>query len=446
MNRLYQKSTKKPSPDAPVGRMHPVLNDVVTTRQAASQLVQLASRHGQFFLPMTKLMEQARVSVTDVIAQLGTVLVEFLLDVSATEVAGLPHQGKCTGSGVTRHGHQRGIVTLADRKITVNKPRLRRSGGGPNAEVEIPIYTAMQNGSELQEHILEATMRGVTTRNYAHILPEACVAVGISKSSVSRKFIQASEQECRALLCRSLGGKQFPVIFIDGIGFGGHHVIAAVGIDHEGKKQILGLREGETENATVVRDLLEDIISRGLSTGVKRLFVIDGSKALRAAIREVFGTEAAVQRCRVHKMRNVLDHLPKEDRGRAKTAMQAAFRVGYKEGKRKLLKLADQFESEHPSAAASVREGLAELFTVQELGVPKSLAKCLVNTNIIESANSGVRTRTNRVVDWQDGAMAIRWAAAAFGAAESAFRRVSGHGEIGSLISALEKDRAAEAA
>jgi putative transposase len=287
-------------------------------------------------------------------------------------------------------------------------------------------------------------MRGVTTRNYAEILPEACDAVGISKSSVSRQFVMASEQQCRALLCRSLDGKQFPIIFIDGISFGSHHVIAAVGIDHEGKKQILGLRAGETENATVVKDLLGDMISRGLPTGVKRLFVIDGSKALRSAISEVFGADAAVQRCRVHKMRNVLDKLPKDDRDRAKTAMRAAFRLGGKEGKRKLLKLAEQFESDHPHAAASLREGLDELFTVQGLRVPKTLARCLVNTNIIESANSGVRTRTNRVVDWQDGAMAIRWAATAFGATESSFRRVAGYSEIGSLIRALEKDHVAE--
>jgi putative transposase len=428
MSRSYQKSTKKSSPD------------VETTRQAASQLVQLVSSHGQLLVPMVRLLEQAQVTVGNVMTELGRAMLEAVLEVSAAEVAGSPHQGKRTSSDVTRHGRQSGVVTLTDRKITVNKPRLRRRSGGANAEVPIPAYAAMQNGNALQEQIFAAMMHGVTTRNYSQILPDACEAVGISKSSVSRQFVLASEQECASLLSRPLSDRCYPIIYIDGINFGDHHVIAAVGVDTDGNKQVLGLREGATENATVVKDLLQDMIDRGLSTGVKRLFVIDGSKALRSAISAVFGKEAAVQRCRVHKIRNVLDYLPKDDRDYARNAMRAAFRLSYKEGKKKLLKLVGQYDSDYPDAANSLREGLEELFTVQRLGVPKALARCLVSTNIIESANSVVRTGTNRVTDLQDGAMVMRWAASAFSASEACFRRVSGCCEIGSLVSALEND------
>lgn len=411
---------------------------VATKRQVARQLVKLTSSHGDIVLPIVRLIEQSQLLVSDVIADLGRATLEAVLEVSAAQVAGAIHQGKRTSSEIVRHGSQAGSVVLADRKMAVTKPRLRRRGGGNDAEVEIPAYSAMQNGSALQAHVLNAMMRGVTTRNLAQIVPNACEAAGISRSSVSRRFVAASEQECTELLSRSFEGLHIPIIYIDGINFGEHHVIGAVGIDHHGNKHILGIREGATENATVVADLLQDMVQRGIAAGVKRLFIIDGSKALRAAIAAVFGKEAVVQRCRVHKVRNVLDYLPKDRREQAKNAMQAAFRLGHEAGKRKLLKLAESYDQQYPSVANSLREGLDEMFTVSRLGVPDSLARSLVSTNIIESANSGVRTRTNRVSEWNGGAMVMRWAATAFLASEANFRKVSGYTEIGYLIRALE--------
>lgn len=434
MSKSYQK---------PASKSEPIL---ATKRQVANQLVRLVSSHGDIVLPMVKLIERSQLLVSDVITDLGRATLEAMLEISAAEAAGAPHQGKHTDSEIIRHGRQPGFVALADRKLPVTKPRLRNRRGGKNAEVEVPAYSAMQNGSAFQEQILKAMMRGVTTRNYSEILPDACEAVGISKSSVSRQFVAASEQECAALLGRRFDGLNIPVIYIDGINFGEHHVIAAVGIDHEGFKHILGLREGATENATVVADLLQDMVARGVSAGVRRLFVIDGSKALRSGINSVFGKEAAVQRCRVHKVRNVTDYLPQDRRDDAKRTMQAAFRMGYEAGKRKLIKLAELYDSEYPSAAASLREGLDELFTVSRLGVPSSLARCLVSTNIIESANSGVRTKTNRVSDWSDGVMVLRWAASAFAASEANFRRVSGYTELDCLTSALESELLGKAA
>ncbi len=413
---------------------------VATKRQVARQLVKLTSSHGDIVLPIVRLIEQSQLLVSDVITELGRATLEAVLEVSAAQVAGPVHQGKRTDTEIIRHGYQPGSVVLADRKMAVTKPRLRRRGGGGDAEVDIPAYSAMQNGTALQAHILNAMMRGVTTRNFSRIVPDACEASGISKSSVSRRFVAASEQQCHALLSRRFDGLQVPIIYIDGINFGDHHVIAAVGIDREGRKHVLGIREGATENATVVSDLLQDMVHRGVAAGVKRLFVIDGSKALRAAIAAVFGKEAAVQRCRVHKIRNVLDYLPKERREHAKNAMRAAFRFGHEAGKRKLLQLAESYDQEYPGAANSLREGIDEMFTVSRLGVPASLARSLLSTNIIESANSGVRTRTNRVSDWNGGTMVVRWAATAFLASEANFRKVSGYTEIEGLIRVLEMD------
>ena len=428
MSRSYQKSP---------GNSESI---VETTRQVTNQLARLTSGHGTIVLPLVKLIEKSQILVSDVIADLGRATLEAMLEISAAEAAGPLHQGKHTDSEIVRHGHQAGFVALADRKLPITKPRLRHRCGGKNAEVDVPAYSAMQNGSAFQAQVLNAMMRGVTTRNFSEILPDACKAVGISRSSVSRQFVLASEQECAELLARRFDGLQIPIIYIDGINFGEHHIIAAVGIDHEGKKHVLGLREGATESATVVADLLQDIVARGVAPGVRRLFVIDGSKALRSGITSVFGKEAAVQRCRVHKVRNVLDYLPKDRREEAKKTMQAVFRLGYEAGKRKLTKLAEFYDKEYPGAGASLREGLDELFTVSRLGVPTSLARCLVSTNIIESANSGVRTKTNRVSNWSNGAKVLRWSASAFVASEASFRRVSGYTEIECLITALASE------
>ncbi len=428
MSTSYQK---------PAGKSESVL---ATKHQVANQLARLTSSHGTIVLPLVKLIEKSQILVSDVIADLGKATLEAMLEISAAEAAGPLHQGKRTDSEIVRHGRQAGFVVLADRKLPVTRPRLRDRRGGKNAEVDVPAYSAMQNGSAFSAQVLNAMMRGVTTRNFSEILPDACAAVGISRSSVSRKFVLASEQECAALLARRFDDLQIAIIYIDGINFGEHHIIAAVGIDHEGKKQILGLREGATESATVVADLLQDMVARGVVPGVRRLFVIDGSKALRSGITAVFGKEAAVQRCRVHKVRNVLDYLPKDRREEAKRTMQAAFRVSYEAGKRKLNKLAEFYDKEYPGAGASLREGLDELFTISRLGVPSSLARCLVSTNIIESANSGVRTKTNRVSNWSNGANVLRWAASAFVASEASFRRVSGYTEIECLTTALASD------
>jgi putative transposase len=254
--------------------------------------------------------------------------------------------------------------------------------------------------------------------------------VGVSRSSVSRQMQEASEAELKELLERRFDPVKLLIIYIDGLQFGDHVLIGAVGVDEQGYKHVLAIREGATENATVAKELLEDLVARGVNPGQKRLFVIDGSKALRAAINAVFGSQHPVQRCRTHKLRNVLDHLPEDQKSPVRSALRAAWRLDAPTGMAKLKKLAEWLEREYPSAAASLREGLEECFTVNRLEIPASLHRCLTTTNLIESPQAGVRMRTRRVCRWRDGTMVKRWAAAAFLATEKNFRKIMGYRDL----------------
>jgi len=329
---------------------------------------------------------------------------------------------------------------LKERKLRVERPRLRKKGTGQDGEVPIPAYEAMRREEALGSRMLEILLRGVSTRQYRAVLPEMAETVGVSRSSVSREAMQASEEEFERLCERRLEGLALLILYLDGVIFGDHHVLVAVGVDAEGKKHVLGLAEGASENQVVAKGLLEDLVRRGLRTERKYLFVIDGSKALRAAIDAVFGAKNPVQRCRHHKMENVMGYLPEHLKEQTKAALRAAFRLPAKEGMARLEKQAEWLEQEYPSAAASLREGLAEMFTVNRLGLSPSLSRCLVSTNVIESPHSGVRLRTRKVCRWRDGKMVLRWAAAALLLTERNFRRIMGYRDLWMLQAALEEN------
>ena len=278
---------------------------------------------------------------------------------------------------------------------------------------------------------------GVSTRRYAQVLPEAAGTVGVSKSTVSRRFIQASAAQLATLNERSLADLAVLVIYIDGVVVDGHHIIAAVGVDEAGDKHMLGLALGASENAQVVKDLLRRLIERGLDASVSYLFVIDGSTALRSAIDEMFGQRAHVQRCRTHKLRNVLERLPKTEAAQTKAVMMAAYKLDPKQGVAKMNKQAQWLEREHPDAAASLREGLHETFTVNALGLPPSLTRCLCTTNIIENPNGIVRRTSRRVARYRDADMALRWTAAGFLEAQKSFRKIQGIKDLWILKTAL---------
>jgi transposase-like protein len=409
-------------------------------KASQQELAKFLSNNGQILLPMVNLVEQCRLACDDLIALAGRATLQAVLDLSAAEAAGgPPQQGKRRNSEVVFYGHQPGQVVLGDRQLEVNRPRLR-TRGRQSREVEVPAYAALQNQSTMQQRMLELLMQGVSTRNYKSVIPQMAETAGVSRSTVSRKAALAAEAEVEKLLARRFEDLDLLVIYIDGVVFGDYTLIGVVGVDAGGNKHVLGLREGATENSTVVTALLEEIVARGVDPKRKRLFVIDGSKALRAAINAVFGADQPVQRCRAHKLRNVLDHLPKEDRAQAKAVLRAAWKLEPKEGIKRVKKLAAWLDERYPSAAASLLEGLEECFTINRLGLPPSLMRCLATTNIIESPHAGVRIRTRRVTHWQDGKMVLRWMASAFLQTEKHFRKVMGHRELWILKAVLRDD------
>lgn len=361
-----------------------------------------------------------------------------MLELSARNVAGKKHPGH-EGPEIRWHGKQRGVVSLSERQLRVDKPRLRKKGQGRGGEVPIPAYEAMRSSERLSQRMWEILMAGLSTRKYEEVLPKMAETVGVSKSEVSRHFVEGSAEVLKQLMERRLDEWDILIVYVDGMVFGDYHAIAAIGVDSEGSKHVLGLREGASENKVVAKALLEDLVERGLNPDRRRLFVIDGSKALRQAIDAVFGSENLVQRCRKHKERNVLGYLPDELKPQVQSTLRAAWQLSPEKGKARLEKLAQWFEGEYPSAAESVREGLDEMFTINELGLPASLRRCLGSTNIIESSFSGARSRTRRVTHWQDGSMVLRWAASALLATEKNFRRVIGYESLPILEAKLEE-------
>lgn len=407
-----------------------------TDRRAIAEFLK---REGQFLLPMVELVDRAELAIDEVIEVMGRATIEAVLEMSAEAVAGPKQAGRARGLDDTVwYGRQNGQVYLSDRKVRVERPRLRRKGEGEAAEVEVPAYAAMKRPGPLADRMLEILMAGVSTRKYGTVIPEMADTVGVSKSAVSRQTIEASERVLSELMERRLDAWDLLVIYVDGIQFGAHHVLAAVGVDSDGKKHVLGVRQGASENTEVTRALLADLVERGLDPTRRRLFVIDGSKALRRAIDEVFGSANPVQRCRNHKLRNVLGHLPKNQHPQVKAAMRAAWKLEAHEGMAKLESLARWLERDQPSAAESLREGLSDMFTINRLGLPPRLKKCLSSTNVIDSTHSGVRKKTRRVTNWKNGTMALRWAAASFVETEKSYRRIIGYDQLWVLKAHLD--------
>jgi putative transposase len=447
----------------------------VVERKDSQALTEFLAGEGSALLPFVELIQQTELAVDDLVVAAGRSAIEAVLTLSAQQIAGPKHpgqriprpgaaseprpptadplseaadrgeQGPPSGVGneaIGWHGQQRGVVQLAERKLRINKPRLRRKGKNGGGEVTIPAYDAMQSRRGVGGRLLEILMRGVSTRNYAEVLPEMAETVGIAKSIVSREFMEASEKALKELAEPRFEDKDILILYLDGLILGGHHVVVALGVDPQGVKHVLGLAAGASENATVVKGLLEDLVSRGVKPGRRRLFVIDGSKALRSAIDAVYGTDNPVQRCRNHKVRNVVGYLPEPLRDQVGAAMKAAYRLEPDKGMAQLEKQAQWLDTQCPDAAGSLREGLAEMFTVNRLGLPATLRRCLCTTNVIESPQGTVRQKIGRVRRWRDGAMALRWVASAFLASEKSFRRLMGCQQLWMLQAYLDESKA----
>ena len=400
----------------------------IVDKKDRRKLAEFLSGEGQVLGPLLSMLETAEASVNEAIDVIGRAGIEALLMVSARQIAGVKQPGrKREGPAIGWYGHQTGLVQMDERKVRVERPRLRRKGRGPSGEVSIPAYESMHSSGQVTQRVLRILLSGVSTRNYRDVLPAMAESVGISKSSVSREMIDGCEEKLRGLCERRFDGITLVVIYIDGVRFGDWHVMVAVGVDESGHKHVLGLREGSTENAQIVQSLLADLVERGVTADRHRLFVIDGSKALRSAIKTVYGSTIPVQRCHSHKERNVRDHLPKDRQAQVTSAMKAAWKLQADEGIKKIKDLAKWLGRDHPSAAASLLEGLDEMFTINRMNLSPTLCRCLGTTNVIESSFSGTSAKTGRVKHWRDGQMALRWVASALDSIEKRMRRIMGN-------------------
>ena len=341
-----------------------------------------------------------------------------------------------------RGGHTTSRVTLGGRRIEIRRPRARSVQG---AEVSLPSFTWAADREVLDAHTLDAVAVGVSTRRYARsldALPDDIKQCSTSKSAVSRRFVALSCERLKAWLSRSLAQLDVPVLMIDAIHFRSHIMLIVLGIDTGGRKHVLGMRQGATENVAVVRELIAELIERGLAAEATRLIVIDGARALRRAITECFGDKVLVQRCQVHKLRNVREHLPEELHASVKKAMADAWACTDAElAKRQLERLAQSLERSHPSAARSVREGLDETLTLTRLGVDGALYKTLRSTNAIENLNGLTAQYLRNVKRWRDGAMLERWVGASLIEVVRGFRKIRGSRDFKHLVATIKAHR-----
>jgi putative transposase len=366
----------------------------------------------------------------------GLVVMRQMLEAELTEIVG-PKHAKLGGDRVGNwHGATTGQVVLGARKVSVTRPRGRFVDGG---EVELDTWETFASEDLLRQVMVERMLAGVATRRHVEVAePVGAAGTATSKSAVSRRFVAATTAAMAELLEADLSGLETAVLMIDGLNVAGEMIVVALVITADGTKVPVGLRLGDTENAVVVKDLLADLVDRGLRFEHGILAVLDGSKALRKAVAKVFGTKALVQRCTLHKRRNVTDYLPKPrrpaiDKRLAQIFGNADADAGLAEARR----LAEQLKGDHPDAAGSLLEGLEEMFTVARLGITGALRRSLTNTNCIESMISTVRVVTSRVKTWRDGDMKKRWIATGMIEAQRSFRRVRGHTQMPDLVAAI---------
>jgi putative transposase len=417
---------KKKQPGEPTMRKYK--RQIEQAKQKAENATRLAL---EAQLPMSELIAGVREDIEGFAAELGLTIIQRVMAAEIDQKAGRWGQQKSH-----RHGHQPGYVIYAGRKVTLERPRLRS-----RQEQEVPLesYQAFQKNGKLQQAVARQLTRQCSTRNYEGAIDSCLKGYGIKRSSVSRHWKAATAKELEALMQRPIP-KDLLVLMIDSKFFGGDCLVAAIGIDVQGRKHVLGIWHGATENATVVKGLLEDLVSRGLESERKMLIVLDGAKALRKAVSMVLGEQGLVQRCRIHKLRNVLDQLPEEKKAQAGWRLRSAWaKKDPKAAEKELRQTAQWLEPSWPRAAASLLEGLTETLTVQSLNLPPMLCRILSNTNLIENCFAQAAHRTHQVKRWDGPKMILRWTAAALLAAEKNFRRVKGCEQLSLLEKALHE-------
>jgi len=384
----------------------------------------------QLDLPVLELILQTKAEVEALSAQAGLKIIHHFLEEEIQQRCG-PHGQQ----RAYRHGCEPGYVVYAGRKVSIARPRVRQKAG---QEIRLKSYQAFQQDGRMQRAVARKLTHQVSTRNYAAAIDDCLEGYGIDKSSVSRQWKAATAAELQKL-CQRPVPADLVALLIDGQYFRKECLIVALGVDKEAKKHVLGLWHGATENSTLVRELLADLRERGLNTEAAILVVLDGARALYKGVRDVFGERALIQRCRVHKLRNVLDHLPLEKRSQAAWRLRGAWAKATPEEALKELRACVRWlETISPSAAHSLEEGLEETLTVTRLGLHESLVRTFSSTNLIESCFARTQSWTSRVKRWRGAKMVLRWGAAALLFAEKGFRRVRGYQQLTQLIQALQ--------
>jgi hypothetical protein len=419
---------------------------VSNTYQKTSRRAQPDPEPGEVAIPeqvvvsMTEIAGAAREGLLALAVGTGLQVMAAMFDEDVARVCGPGGKHNAERAGY-RHGTGDGSVTLGGRRLAVTRPRVRAADG--SGELHLPSYDLFSSTEILTQLALEKMLAGLSSRRYARGLEPAGQAVeeaaaATSKSAVSRRFVTATETALAGLMSRRLDDLDLVAFLADGVHFGDHTCVVALGIGIDGTKHPLAVEEGSTENATLVTGLITGLRERGLDVTKPILAVLDGSKALSRAVKDVFD-KPLIQRCQQHKIKNVRDKLPERLKAVAEKRMRQAYHAeSALKAEGLLAELARELDKTHPGAAASLREGMAETLTILRLGVPPTLARTLRSTNPIESMIEICREHAKNVKRWRDGTMALRWCAAGMLEADHQFRRVNGHLHLPKLRAALE--------
>jgi putative transposase len=410
----------------------------IEAQRAVNRLEEMAAEGNpavQMVLPMAEMVGWLRKGVGELVRQAGLQLMSLLMEEEVRELAGersRPHPERTAN----RWGKERGYCVVMGQKVPIERPRVRTTD---DREVRLGSYEMFHRGEPLTETVWEKLMLGLSTRKYGQAVREFTEAYGLEKSAVSEHFIEASRGKLKEIMERRLDKLRLCALLIDATPFEGQHMIVALGIGQDGRKTILGIRQGATENATVVGELLGDLMNRGLDFRQPRLYVLDGGKALHAAVKKYAGESAPIQRCQVHKRRNVLDHLTDEQKPAVARKLNAAYALeDYAAAREALNGLHRELMHLNPSAARSLGEGLEETLTVHRLQVPQQLRLTLASTNVIESAFAIVERVCLNVKRWHSGDQRERWVGSGLMIAEKHFRRIKGFKQLPVLLTELE--------
>jgi len=410
----------------------------IDAQRAVKQLESMAAGGNpavQMVLPMAEMLGWLRQGVGELIRQAGVQLMGLLMEAEVQQRVGQRSERQAARTA-NRWGSERGYCIVMGQKVPIERPRVRTLD---NQEVKLGSYELFHRGEPLTETVWEKLMLGLSTRRYGQAVREFAEAYGLEKSAISEHFIESSRAKLQEMMERRLDKMKLCALLIDATPFAGQQMVVALGISQDGKKTILGIRQGATENATVVGELRGDLVERGLDFSEPRLYVLDGGKALHTAVKKYAGAAAPIQRCQVHKRRNVLDHLTDEQKPSIARKLNAAYALeDHGAAKLALTQLHRELMDLNPSAARSLEEGLEETLTVHRLHMPPQLRKTLASTNVIESAFSIVERVCANVKRWHGGDQRERWVGSGLLLAEKQFRRIQGYKQIPVLLRELE--------